>query len=208
MTALQPQEPPGEPLEPAPVTLGRRLQLNPQALKLVPAEHRRAWEDLGRQVQLDIAGNHRRRWSDVETLRVILAGPEESYADVAEELDRSPGAIRYRRQAMIHLLREEHGARERADAYRQDPKANHKHHDYFQVDEALRNYGFQSLPVAEQFAMAQPLRQPTSSWRGDGTSKALAAGTSALREDVQRLLREARGLAQQGTPAQPVASDG
>ncbi len=198
MSTPSPKAPPGETLEPAPVTLGRRLQLNPQALKLVPAEHRRAWEDLGRQVQVDVAGNHRRRWSDVETLRVILAGPQESYADVAEELDRSPGAIRYRRQAMIHLLREEHGARERADSYREDPKANHKHHDYFQVDEALRNYGFYSLTVSEQFGMAQPLRQPSSSWRGDGTSRALAAGTTALLEDVQRLLREARGHAEQG----------
>lgn len=192
-----PAGPPGETLEPAPVTLGRRLQLNPQALKLVPADHRRAWEDLGLQVQVDVASNHRRRWSAVETLRVILAGPEESYADVAEELDRSPGAIRYRRQAMIHLLREEHSARERADAYRQDPKTNHKHHDYFQVDEALRDYGFYSRTVSEQFDMAQPLRQPSSSWRGDGTSKALAAGTTTLREDVMRLLREARSQGEQ-----------
>ena len=182
-------------LEPAPVAIRPLLQLNPQSLRLVPVAHRRAWEELGRQVEIDVAGKFRRRWSDAETLRVILAHPGESYAEVAEELDRSPGAIRYRRQAMIHLLREEHGARERADAYRQDPKINHKHHDYFQVDQALGTYGFYARSVSEQFALARPLRQPSSSWRGDGTGTVLAAGDRALREDVQRLLREARAEA-------------
>lgn len=191
--------PTGDVPEPAPVARGRRLQLNPQALKLVPAEHRRAWEDLGRQVALDIAGKFRRKWTDLETLRVILAEASESYADVAEELDRSPGAIRYRRQAMIHLIREEHGARERAAAYRHDPKGNHKHHDYFQVDEVLRNYGIYAKPVSEQFTMAQPLRQPSTSWRGDGSSSALSAGTAGLLGDVQRLLREVRAESERVT---------
>jgi len=179
-------------LPPAQVTTGRRLQLNPQALRVVPAAHRKAWEELGREVQIDVAGRFRKKWSDAETLRVVVADPSETYPEVAEELDRSPGGVRYRRQAMVHLLREEHGARERAEAYRADPKANHKHHDYFQVDEVLRSYGFYARPVSEQFEMAKPLRQPSTSWRGDGTSSALAAGNRELRDLLRDLFTQAR----------------
>jgi hypothetical protein len=105
----------------------------------------------------------RPRGSTTETLRVILADPSETYLQVAEELQRTPGAVRYRRQAMIHLLRDEHGARDRAQAYRDDPKTHHKQHDYYQLDETLREDGFYALPVSEQFALAKPLQQPNAS---------------------------------------------
>lgn len=194
----RPDQDPGPPghgaaaLPPAPVAAGGRLQINPQALRLVPAGARSAWLDLGRQVEIDVAGRFRKKWSVPETLRVILADETETYAQVAEELDRSPGAVRYRRQAMVHLLREEHGARDRAEAYREDPKANHKHHDYYQVDETLRAFGFYDKSVSEQFALAKPLRQPNTSWRGDGTSSVLGSGMRELRDEVRKMLDAAR----------------
>jgi hypothetical protein len=131
----------GDPLPPAPVTRAARLQINPRALRVVPENYRRAWTDLGRSVAFDVASRFRQKWTELETLKVITAQPTETYAEVAEELGRSPGGVRYRRQAMIHLLRDEHGAKDRVQAYREDPKANHKHHDYFQVDEVLSKYG-------------------------------------------------------------------
>jgi hypothetical protein len=125
---------------------------------------------------------------------------------------RSPGGVRYRRQAMIHLLRHEHGAKDRVQDYREDPKANLKHHDYFQVDEVLSEYGFYARTVAEQFEIAKPLRQPSSSWRGDGTGSALASDT-LLKEYVQHLLHLARSEAEQrdgevGTGPQGGGTDG
>lgn len=169
----------------------RRLAVNPDALKLVPVSRRDFWEKLPREVDLDIATKYRTRWTVPETVRVILATPDETYQDVARELGRTPGAVRYRRMAMVHLLREEHGAPERLAAYLDDPKANHKQADYAQVHDALTNLGYYDKPVAEQFALAVPLGQPTASWRGDGTSAALAASqadTRVLRDEVRRLL--------------------
>jgi hypothetical protein len=177
----------------------RRLRLNPEALRVVPDEQRSFWEKMVAEVELDIAHKFRKRWSTVETVRVILADPAETYENVAKELGRSPGAVRYRRMAMIHLLREEAGAPERVKAYIDDPKANHKQHDYFQVHEALRELGMYELPVFEQFGLAQPLQQPSASWRGDGTSAALAGG-SVLLDEVRRLLQEVRHAA----PEDPV----
>ena len=179
-------------LPPAPVTPASRLQINPQALRVVPANYRRAWTDLERSVEFDVASRFRQKWTTAETLRVVLADPTETYDQVAQELNRSPGAIRYRRQAMIHLLRDEHGAKERAQAYSDDPRLNHKHHDYFQVDQVLAEYGFYAMTFAEQFAIAKPLQQPSNSWRGDGTGSALATGIQNLKQAVQELLRSAR----------------
>jgi hypothetical protein len=203
----------GDPLPPAPVTHAARLQINPQALRVVPENYRRVWTDLDRGVAFDVASRFRQKWTTTETLRVITADPTETYAEVAEELGRSPGAVRYRRQAMIHLLRDEHGAKERVHAYREDPRANHKHHDYFQVDEVLAEYGFYAMTVAEQFAIAKPLQQPSSSWRGDGTSSALASDMRILRETVQQVLHLARSEAEQrdgvaGTGPQGGGTDG
>lgn len=174
-----------------PVAPTRRLAFNSDALKLVPASRREFWEKLPQEVQLDVAHKYRKKWTLTETIRVILAAPEETYEGVARELGRTPGAVRYRRMAMIHLLREEHGAPERLAAYQEDPKANHKHADYAQVHEALLNLGYYDRPVAEQFAFAAPLGQPSASWRGDGTSAALASSQSQariLRDEVRRLL--------------------
>jgi len=169
----------------------RRLVINPEALKLVPANRRDFWETLSQEVELDIAAKYRKRWTVAETVRVILATPDETYEEVARELGRTPGAVRYRRMAMVHLLREEHGAPERLAAYLDDPKGNHKHADYAQVHEALTNLGHYDKPVTEQFALAVPLGQPSASWRGDGTSAALAVSQNnarVLRDEVRRLL--------------------
>ncbi len=172
----------------------RRLQFNPEALRFVEADRRRFWERMADEVEVELAGKFRKRWTDAETARVILAAPSETYEGLGRELGRSPGAIRYRRMAMVHLLREEHGAPERVQAYEADPKAHHKHHDYFQVHRVLQELGLYDRPVAEQFELAQALSQPTASWRGDGSSA--VAGTAghlaALRKDLSRLLREAR----------------
>lgn len=174
---------------------GRRFQINPGRLQVGPATRRKFWEEIGQEVEVDVPGLWRRKWTRPETVRVILAEPSESYADLGQELHRTPGAVRYRRMAMVHLIREEAGARERVDAYRADPKTNHKHHDYAQVDEILHELGIYDLPVSEQFAVATPLRQPNAAWRGDGTGAALAGGTEVqkIRAEFQRILTDVRG---------------
>ncbi|MEV5168290.1 hypothetical protein AB0K66_27205 [Streptomyces werraensis] len=172
-----------------------RLQVNPDTLRLVPAERREFWEKLAEDVELNIASQFGKRWTMLATLTVILATPEETYEDVARALNRSPGAIRYRRQAMIHLLRDEHSAVDRVEAYRSDRKKFHKYSDYAQVAEALEHLGYFDLPVREQFALAVPLGQPSKSWRGDGSSAALAqkrGRDGSLKDEVRRLLDEAR----------------
>jgi hypothetical protein len=170
----------------------KRLQFNPGELEIVPAARRTVWEDLAGQVQIHVPGQYRAKWSELETLRVITATPDESYEVVAADLDRSPGAVRYRRQAVIHLLRDEHGAKDRAAAYREDAKTYHKFHDYWQVDEVLNKYGFYDRSVAEQFQLAQPLLQPKSGWRGDNIGAVLHGSTRVLRDAVKRLIHEAR----------------
>lgn len=175
-----------------PSSAAKRLQFNPGELKIVPAARRKAWESLADQVRIHIPGKYRARWTELETLRVITATPDESYEDVAADLDRSPGAVRYRRQAMIHLLRDEHDAKVRAEAYRQDAKLAHKFHDYWQIDEILRKFGFYDKPVAEQFELARPLQQPHTSWRGDGTGAVLYGTTRIIRDAVKRLVKDSK----------------
>ena len=172
----------------------RRFQINPEPLEIVPERNRRAWQELAREVALDVPQDFRRKWTRAATARVVLADPSESYDQLAKELGRTPGAVRYRRQAMIHLLRQEHGAVERVEAFREDPKANHKHADYAQVDDLLRDLGLYELVVSEQFELAEPLQQPRASWRGDGTGAAVTGGGEirALREEFKRLMEEAR----------------
>ena len=187
-------ETPGEVARRAP---HRRLQVNPETLRFVPAEKRDFWEKLAEDVEINIASQFGKRWTMLATLRVILASPDETYEDVARTLNRSPGAVRYRRQAMIHLLRDEHSAVDRVEAYRSDPKKFHKYSDYAQVAEALEQLGYFDMPVREQFALAVPLGQPSKSWRGDGSSAALAQRKntySSLKEEVRRLLDEARNF--------------
>ena len=181
----------------------RKFQINPGPLKVVPSAYRKAWEDLAKEVAVDVPDGFRRKWTRTDTARVILAEPDESYDDLAIELGRTPGAIRYRRMAMIHLVRGEHGAQERATDYRDDPKTHHKHHDYYQVDELLRDLGVYDMPVAQQFELARPLRQPTAGWRGDGTSAVLAGGDDirALRREFRRLADAARSRQNGADPA-------
>ena len=167
-----------------------RLEVNPEALRVVPASRRQFWDQLQDDVEIEIAEKFGKRWSVLETLRVIAATSDETYEGVAEELGRSPGAVRYRRMAMVHLLRHEHGAPERVAAYIADPRENHKQHDYYQVHKTLEDYGYYALPVSEQFKLARPLRQPKTSWRGDGTAAALYG--AAERDEVKRLLLELR----------------
>jgi hypothetical protein len=175
----------------------RRLQINPEPLKIVDASRREFWERLVDEVEIETAGKFRKRWTLAETVRVVRASPSETYTDVANELDRSPGAIRFRRQAMIHLLRDEHGAMDRVRAYRDDPKANHRYHDYAQIHETLENLGYFDLPVSQQFELAQPLQQPSAAWRGDGTSAVLNDGSTVkkIRDEVRRLLSDVRTAA-------------
>jgi hypothetical protein len=174
---------------------GRRFRINPEPLKIVPAARRKAWQELAHEVALDVPTQFRQKWTRTATARVVLAEPTESYEDLGKELSRSPGAVRYRRQAMIHLLKDEHGAKERVEDYRRDPKAHHKHHDYFQVDELLRELGIYEMPVVKQFELAKPLRQPRASWRGDGLAAAISDSDDiqSLRAEFRRLLAEARG---------------
>lgn len=188
---------------------GRRFQINPGPLKLVPASYRKAWEELAKEVEIDVPIGFRQKWTRAETARVILADPEESYEDLAKELNRSPGAIRYRRQAMIHLIRGEHGAPERVSQYRSDPVAHHKHHDYHQVDELLRELGIYELPVAHQFSIAQPLRQPRASWRGDGLGAVLGGGDELkeLRDEFKRLMSEARAARKRDDANRTIQND-
>jgi hypothetical protein len=96
--------------------------------------------------------------------------------------------------AMIHLIRDEHGAQERVKKYCHDPAKHHKHHDYHQVNEVLRELGIYELPISQQFEIAQPLQQPRAGWRGDGLGAAVAdAGDiHALRAEFRRLIEESR----------------
>jgi hypothetical protein len=172
----------------------RRMQLNPEPLKVVDATRRRFWEELAGEVQISVADRFRKRWTLAETVRVISARPDETYEDVAKEINRTPGGVRYRRMAMVHLLREEHGAPERVHAYEANPKNNHKQHDYWQVHATMKELGLYDLPAYKQIELAKELRQPSKSWRGDGTSAALASGDylKEIRDRVKQLMREAR----------------
>ncbi len=185
---------PGIPVVSDRVRVTERMQLNPEPLKVVDESRRRFWEELADEVKLDVAGRFRKRWTSAETVRVISARPDETYEDVAKEIDRTPGAVRYRRMAMVHLIREEHGAPERVQAYETDPKANHKFHDYWQVHRTMRDLGLYDLPAWQQIQLARELRQPTKSWRGDGTSAALSNGDflKEVRDRVRQLISEAR----------------
>lgn len=186
-----------------------RLGINPGPLEIVPAERREAWERIAHEVAVDVPPGWRSKWTDGDTLRVILADASETYDDLAEELGRTPGAIRYRRQAMIHLVRGEAGAPERVADYHADPKRHHKQHDYAQVDGLLRDLGIYDMPVSQQFEIARPLQQPKSSWRGDGMTAALAGGDQlrALRAEIRRLSQAGRTQHASSTTEQKASAD-
>ncbi|MDP9848647.1 hypothetical protein [Streptosporangium lutulentum] len=170
----------------------RRLQFNPNELEIIPAGERAFWERMAEEVQLEVADRFRKKWTRIETVTVITATPDQTYLEIGHQIGRSPGAVRYRRQAMIHLLRDEHDAHERVQAYLTDSKKNHKYADYAQVYEALKGIGYLDKPVSEQFALALPLGQPSASWRGDGTSAALGRQRKQ-RDDIFALIERLAG---------------
>ncbi|WP_156080899.1 hypothetical protein [Microbispora rosea] len=186
----------------APRRQARRLQFNPGDLEIIPAGERAFWERVAEEVQLEVADRFRKKWTRIETVTVITATPDQTYLEIGNLIGRSPGAVRYRRQAMIHLLRDEHGAHERVQAYLTDPRKNHKYADYAQVYEALKGIGYLDKPVSEQFALAIPLGQPSTSWRGDGTSAALARQRKQ-RDDILGLIERLAGPLGTGKTSEP-----
>jgi hypothetical protein len=139
-------------------------------IKIVPDEDREWWYSLDEPAKTRVAKRYRKKWTDDETKRLIKADPEkEDYYGLAAEMGRTPGSLRLRRQAMVHLLRDEYGYLQKARAYEEDPKTNHRLADIGQVYRNLKELGFFALPVHEQFARARLLRQPREGWRGDNT---------------------------------------
>src|SRR5947207_949182 len=141
------------------------------AIRLVPDADREWWQHLSRGAKLKFAERHGKKWTDDETLALILANPDkDDYYGLGAKLGRAPGAVRTRRAYMIHLLKGEYGYKAKADAYLADPKTFHKYADIGQVFRLMKVEGMLDLPVSEQFEMARHLKQPKESWRGDNTS--------------------------------------
>jgi hypothetical protein len=137
-------------------------------LKLVPPEKRRFWEAIPAEPTIETATRYRQKWTDGEVKRLVTADPaRDSYESLAQELDRSPGALRIRRSQMIHILRGERYAMEYVES------TDHKRADWRQVYKVLKELGTLDLPVTEQFRLAIHLQQPSASWRGDHTQTVL-----------------------------------
>lgn len=160
-------------------------------IKLVSADERDWWDRLPASAKLKFAERRNKKWTDEETRELIEADPDATdYYELAEKLGRAPGAVRIRRSHMIHILRDEYGYVEKAKAYLEDPKANHKVADIGQIYRLLKEIGWLDLTVAEQFARARHLKQPAGSWRGDGTSAVLRerrARNDAVRDRLNEL---------------------
>lgn len=172
------------------------LEEDHSEIRLVPAQDRDWWERLSDTARARFAARHRKKWTDEETKRLVLADPDkDEYYELAAAMGRGPGALRARRSQMIHLLREEYQYAEKAKAYFSDPKANHKWADIGQVHRVLGELGVLDLPVHEQFELARHLKQPSGSWRGDNSSaveREQREVTRALRDRL-RAAREAAG---------------
>lgn len=167
-------------------------------IKLVPAADREWWSRLSDSAKARFASRHRKKWTDEETKRLILADPDnDEYYALGAEMGRGPGALRTRRSQMRHLLRDEYQYVAKAKAYAADPKANHKWADIGQVYRLLGDLGFLDLPVHEQFEKARHLKQPKESWRGDNSS-AVEREQRANEQAVLERLRAARRAAQNG----------
>ncbi len=175
---------------------GDLLSEDHSEIKLVPAKDREWWDKLGAGAKARFAARHRKKWTDEETRQLILADPDtEDYYQLGARMGRGPGALRARRSQMIHLLREEYSYVERANAYFDDPKANHKFADVGQVYRLLGELEILDLPVNEQFKMARHLKQPSNSWRGDNTSaveQEEKARERALRQSLEDVRRRER----------------
>jgi len=176
----------------APDNPGDLLSEDHSEIKLVPAADREWWSRLNDTAKARFAARHRKKWTDEETRRLIEADPDdEDYYALGAETGRGPGALRARRSQMIHLLRDEYGYLEKAHAYFDDPKLNHKWADIGQVYRVLEELGYFKLAVHEQFERARHLRQPSESWRGDN-SFAVEREQRVHAEAVKARLREAR----------------
>jgi hypothetical protein len=163
-------------------------------IRLIPAKDRDWWLKLSEPAKARFAERHRQKWTDEETERLVLADPDaDGYYELGASMGRSPGALRTRRSQMIHLLRDEYGYVGKAKAYLDEPSQYHKWADIGQVYATLQRLGFFGLPVHEQFAKARHLKQPSSSWRGDGTDEVLReqrVQVEALQERINRLRRK------------------
>ncbi len=187
--------PRGRRKEPPPPKSGGLLAEDYSEIKIVKAEDREWYSRLDQKAKIRVAERFRKRWTDEETGLVIQADPStEDYYELAARMGRTPGSIRIRRSAMVHLLRDEYDYVERARAYERDPKTNHKWADIGQVQRVMRQLGLFDLNVAEQFALAKHLQQPHGSWRGDNTGAVLRhrrANLTGIHARVQAAL--ARG---------------
>src|SRR5437868_2796674 len=107
-------------------------------IKLVSDEDRAWWSRLGPSAKIKFAERWRKKWTDEETQQLILARPDETdYYRLAEAMGRAPGALRWRRSQMIHILRDEYGYKEKALAYLKERKVHHKWADIGQVYQNL-----------------------------------------------------------------------
>ena len=160
------------PKNPLPSRNGKGLlREDHSAIRLVPAADRDWWSGLSRGPRVRFAEKYRTKWTDEETQELIEADPTvDDYYVLGARMGRTPGSLRIRRSMMVHLLRDEYEHVAKAEAYEQDPKTNHKFADIAQVHRLLKKLGYYQKPVFEQFELARHLKQPSGSWRGDGTS--------------------------------------
>jgi hypothetical protein len=172
--------------EPRPENVGRGLLSaleDTTEPRLVRAEDRDWWTKLSEGARIRFAQHQGKKWTDEETRRVIEADPATTdYFSLAAEMGRSPGALRIRRSHMIHILRDEYGYAQKARDYLQDPKKHHKVADIGQIYRNLDALGILGLPVSDQWAIAKHLKQPSGSWRGDGTSAVLREQRASAEE--------------------------
>lgn len=165
-------------------------------IRIVPAKERDWWSRLSRPARIRVAAKRGKKWTDAETAQLIRANPtKDDYYTLGETMSRTPGSLRIRRSHMIHLLKDEHGRVASATAYFADPKANHRYADIGQVYRVLRELGILDLPVNEQFDLAQHLKQPSGSWRGDHTSVVLRerrAAVTAVKDAIAKVRRRRR----------------
>lgn len=157
-------------------------------IKLVPRERREFWQQIPSEADIGKAPRYRAKWSEEEVKRLIRADPaKESYKSLSQEMGRSPGALHWRRDLMIRILRGEPYALEYVASN------DHKRADWRQVHKVLKNLGYLDLPVVEQFSLAVHLQQPSTSWRGDYTQTVLKekkVGRQRLKEQIKEVKNE------------------
>lgn len=138
-------------------------------IRPVPRAVREIWHEQ-RQADINIPTNYRRKWADQEIEKVIEATPEQypSYWELAQELDRSVGALHRVKQIVIELLERRTYALQMANS------GLAKRHDYAHVYRILSEKGYMVLPESERQGYARHLPKPNSGWRGDHTQSVLA----------------------------------